>query len=702
MSTITVTQDSSLRLAQHKIASKRRALSRRFRLAVKNQRVDIVRVASSLGDKRLLHRDNALRNALRLALPSLLGDLDETTFEAIRPQLIWEWVELAGGEILFREGDSSDALYVLISGRLQVTVATSTGQQHLVGEIGRGEPVGEMGVLTREPRRATITAARDSVLARIEIAAFEKILKALPSLALNLSRFIIERLQRKNTSQKPAHNVTNVAVVSISEGLRPGTVLRDLLPQLEGQHQTVLHITSTLIDVAAGRPGAAQATETDSDAHCWLVKYLDDLESRYDLVFYEADPMPSAWTRRCLRQADEVLLLAAAGASPKLSDIERECSSGTGTLSRARQTMVLLHPAGTEWAAGTPKFLALRPGVSRHYHLRAGQKEDVARLARFISGTAVGLVLAGGGARGLAHIGVFRALEEAGVPVDSVGGTSIGAVVAAFIACGRGWERISEENRRAFLGNPTSDFNFLPLVSLIAGRKLNRIAYASFGDWQIEEMWLPFFCMSTNYTQVCEVVHTHGSIRPALLASMAIPGVFPPIVSGNDLLVDGGVLNNMPVDVMARTGVSKIMAVDLRPTISSRELGFDRVPSNWNLLIDRLLPKPRRHYHVPSIMTALVAANTLNRNQKMAQVIADVDVLFKPDVGRFGLLDWKSYDLIVEQGYRHAQEVLAKPVPIVRGPSRCSGSQANCGIMHHSTRTRACEGWPFSRSFSTA
>src|SRR6516165_9315386 len=657
MSTITVTQNSSLRLAQHKIASKRRALSRRFRLAVKNQRVDIVRVASSLGDKRLLHRDNALRNALRLALPSLLGDLDETTFEAIRPQLIWEWVELAGGEILFREGDPSDALYVLISGRLQATVATSTGQQHLVGEIGRGEPVGEMGVLTREPRRATITAARDSVLARIEIAAFEKILKALPSLALNLSRFIIERLQRKNTSQKPAHNVTNVAVVSISEGLRPGTVLRDLLPQLEGQ---------------------------------------------YDLVFYEADPMPSAWTRRCLRQADEVLLLAAAGASPKLSDIERECSSGTGTLSRARQTMVLLHPAGTEWAAGTPKFLALRPGVSRHYHLRAGQKEDVARLARFISGTAVGLVLAGGGARGLAHIGVFRALEEAGVPVDSVGGTSIGAVVAAFIACGRGWERISEENRRAFLGNPTSDFNFLPLVSLIAGRKLNRIAYASFGDWQIEEMWLPFFCMSTNYTQVCEVVHTHGSIKPALLASMAIPGVFPPIVSGNDLLVDGGVLNNMPVDVMARTGVSKILAVDLRPTISSRELGFDRVPSNWNLLIDRLLPKPRRHYHVPSIMTALVAANTLNRNQKMAEVIADVDVLFKPDVGRFGLLDWKSYDLIVEQGYRHAQEVLAKPVPIVRGPSRCSGSQANCGIMHHSTRTRACEGWPFSRSFSTA
>src|SRR5262249_14513452 len=138
MTTVTVTQDSGLCRAQHKIASKRRALSRRFCLAVKNQRAAIRRLVSRPGGKQLPHRDNALRDAIRLALPSLLGELDETTFEAIRPHLIWEWVELAGGEILFLEGDPSDALYVLISGRLQATVATSAGQQHLVGEIGRG------------------------------------------------------------------------------------------------------------------------------------------------------------------------------------------------------------------------------------------------------------------------------------------------------------------------------------------------------------------------------------------------------------------------------------------------------------------------------------------------------------------------------------------------------------------------------------
>jgi NTE family protein len=518
-----------------------------------------------------------------------------------------------------------------------------------------------MGVFTGRPRQATITAVRDSVLARIEIATFEKILKMLPSLALNLNRIIIERLQRRNTSQKIARNVTNVALVSISDGFRPGTVLRSLIPQLEQQRKAVSHINSTLIDAAARRTGAAQVTETDSDDHYWLVNHLDELENRYNLVLYETDSTPSAWTRRCLRQADEVWLMGMTGASPKLSDNERECLSGASTLSRARQTLILLHPSGAEWASGTPEFLAARPCVTRHYHVRTGYPKDVQRLARFMTGTAIGLVLAGGGARGLAHIGVFRALEEARIPVDSVGGSSIGSVLAACVACDWGWEQIFERNRHVFLSKPTSDFNFLPFVSLLAGRKLDRILAGSFGDRQIEETWRPFFCVSSNYTKAREEVHAHGNLKRAILASMAIPGVFPPIISGNDLLVDGSVLNNMPVDVMARTGVLNIMAVDLRPDDKERfEFGCHQVPATWHLLIDRFRSQTRRRYHLPSMLTTLMTATTLNTYQKMSQVVADVNLLFRPDVRRFGLLDWKSYDLIVEQGYRHAQEVIAK------------------------------------------
>jgi NTE family protein len=351
-----------------------------------------------------------------------------------------------------------------------------------------------------------------------------------------------------------------------------------------------------------------------------------------------------------------------------LTEIERLHLSGQAT--RVRQTLVLWHRADAEWAEGANRFLARRPEIQRHHHVRAGKSADAARLGRFLIGNTVGLVLAGGGARGLAHIGVFRALEEAGIPIDFFGGTSIGSALGACMACDWGWEKIYRVTKREFLSNPTSDFNFLPLVSLLAGRKLDRILSGIFGNRTIEEMWFPFFCVSSNYTQACELVHTHGELKGALLASMAIPGVFPPIISGNDLLVDGGCFNNMPVDIMARKGVRTILAVDLRTDDQERrELTFKKVPGVWSLLVDRFRPIQRRRYHLPSLLTTLMAANTLNSQQKMSQVLGDVDLLFKPDVRGFSLLEWKSYDRLVEQGYRYAQEVLANnPWPVERGP----------------------------------
>jgi NTE family protein len=203
------------------------------------------------------------------------------------------------------------------------------------------------------------------------------------------------------------------------------------------------------------------------------------------------------------------------------------------------------------------------------------------------------------------------------------------------------------------LAKPTSDFNFLPLVSMLAGRKVNHIMEEFFGDMDIEDLLLPFFCVSTNYTQACEHVHSHGNLKWAVLASMAIPGVFPPVVRGDDLLVDGGVFNNMPVDVMARTGVSTILAVSLRQPDKPRgSLNFKEVPGTW------------RNYQLPSLLTTLMVTTALNSDQKMASVLHDVDLVFNPDVSRFGLLEWKSYDLLVEEGYRHAKEVLAKHWPL--------------------------------------
>ncbi len=609
-------------------------------------------------------RDNQLE-ALRQALPRLLGNLDENEFDAIRPYLVWDWTQLVGGELLFREGDPTDAIYLVMSGRLQASI-NHDGRAEVVGEIGRGESVGEMGAFTGEPRTATVVALRDSLLARFERSAFQEMLKACPDLALNFSRVIIDRLRRLNASQKPSRNVVTLAVLPITEGLEPGPLIRSLEAELHEQRQKVLHVTSEMVDAAAGRRGAAQVTEADNPgAHEWLLQYLNQLEGRYALLLLETDPTFTAWTQRCLRQADEVLLLGRASGPSALSPAEERGLTGPSPLTRARQTLVLLHTGRPAFARGTPAFLAVRPKVYRHFHLRASEGRDLSRLARFLSGRAVGLVLPGGGARGLCHIGVFHALEEAGIPIDAFGGTSIGSVLGACMAADWGWEKVYSENRREFLANPTSDFNLVPLVSILAGRKLDRILERSFSGVHIEELWHPYFCVSSSYTQACEVLHTRGNLKQALLASMAIPGVFPPVVRNRDLLVDGGVFNNMPVDVMARTGVQTILAVDLRGPDRPREINFDEVPSVWRLLMDRFKKRGERRYEVPSLITTLMAANTLNSQQKMSQVVGDVDLLFKPDVRHFGMLEWKSYDQIVDRGYQIAREVLAsQPWPL--------------------------------------
>ncbi len=601
---------------------------------------------------------------LRRVFPRLLGSLSEAALVSLRPHLTWELVERDGGEVLFEEGSPSDSLYIVISGRLQASVADRESRARVVGEIGRGESVGEMGVFTQEPRQATITALRDTLLARIGVDAFQKMLEVCPELMLNFNRLLIERLQRQNRSVKPVRNVVNLAVLPLAEGLEANELLQSLTAELRTQGKTVLHLTSAQVDAAAQRVGAANATADEPELHRWLIGYLEQLEEPYSLIFYEADAALTPWTLRCLRQCDEVLLLADIAGKPDLSEVERRCLHCVNPASVARQTLLLRHRDPGAWATGTPAFLAARPRVYRHFHLRSGHQRDVARLARFLRGSAVGLVLAGGGARGLAHIGVYRALEEAGVEIDAFGGTSIGSLLGASMACDLRWAEVFEANRGESLGNPTRDVSFLPLISLLTGRRLDRILTARTKGACIEELWQPFFCVSSSLTRACEVEHKRGDLKRALLASMAIPGVFPPVAHGNELLFDGGLFNNLPIDVMARSGIQNIIAVDLRAKGRGvEEMSFDELPSRWQLLRDRFRPRHQRRYRIPSLVTSMIASTMLNSQQRTEGLIGDVDLLFTPDVEDFGLLEWKSFDAIVERGYRHACKVLEQGLP---------------------------------------
>jgi NTE family protein len=403
-----------------------------------------------------------------------------------------------------------------------------------------------------------------------------------------------------------------------------------------------------------------------------IAEALHALEAAHDFVLLLADDQATPWTQRCSRHADELLLLADADAPVQLHDSEIRFlvpadagADGAGSRrSEAAQTLVLLHPADRRSPQHTRRWLDRRP-VTGHLHIRPALDRDMARLARLQSRTAVGLVLAGGGARGLAHLGILQALQDQGIEVDVVGGTSIGAVMAALSALDRPLEETLAVARTAFGGNPTGDFNWLPMVSLIAGRRLRRIVHTALvalaGDAiDTEDLWKTYFCVASNYTHAREQVITHGPLERAMLASMAIPGALPPGLHDGDLLCDGGTFNNFPVDVMrTRRGVGQVFGVDLSQS-TPRKLDLQEVPGTWALLRDRLRGRRHRRYRLPSLVSYLMNVTILYSNSRQRQARKLTDLYFNPPLQKVGMLQWHRFDSIVAQGLAHGQQVLAQ------------------------------------------
>ncbi|RMF24275.1 MAG: hypothetical protein D6765_12010, partial [Bacteroidetes bacterium] len=340
---------------------------------------------------------------------------------------------LLGGEVLFEQGERGRDLYILVSGRLQAVVRQSNGQTKVIGEVSRGETVGEMALFTGEPRSASIVALRDSVVVKVSQEAFQEMIRRHPTMVINIAKLIIQRLKRLNLAEQLAYKVVNICLVPVSKGLDRAGVARRLADELS-RHGKVLLLDAAAVDEHFHSPGLAQVAQTDQERYQPLVAWLDEMEALHDFVLYMADAEPTEWTKKCLRQADEILLLADAQASPAFSAVERWLAEGDETTPRKSQTLLLLHREGGAQMTGRAARWLKQRQVKFHHHLRWSIREDFERLARFLSGKAVGLVLSGGGAKGMAHIGVYRALVENGVQFDLVGGTSIGSVMGAFIA----------------------------------------------------------------------------------------------------------------------------------------------------------------------------------------------------------------------------------------------------------------------------
>jgi NTE family protein len=564
------------------------------------------------------------------------------------------WVSLRGGDILFRHGDPGDAAYTVLCGRLRVV--DDTAGDLALNEIGAGEILGEMALLSAEPRSATVLAVRDSLLARLPAAAFHRLIEREPAVLKRISTLLSERLRNRSAfAGRATPVVQTLAVVSADGSPVTAEFVRRLVAAL-GVLGGTLRLDASTVDRALGRSGIARCAEHDP-ASPRLVQWLSEQEIAHRFVVYEAEPLLSSWTERAVRQADRVIFVADAAGAPEPGEVEQALAARWRSGRAPRRSLVLVRDGSAP--PGASAFLAARQ-VECVYHVDANRAEDFARLARCLTGAGVGLVLGGGGARGFAHLGVLRALAEANVPVDWVGGTSVGAIIAALVAQGLSPDEALAQCKEHFssLRDPT-----LPVVALLAGRRIRAKLERVFGVTSIEDLPLPYLCVSTNLSRAAQAVHERGSLARAIRASIAVPGVLPPVSLGGDLHVDGGLVNNLPIDVMtAKPEIGTVLAVDVSADVEMRAPPeFALETSGWRMLWQRLHPGAARS-GIPSIMSllarsALVASVYWNRERRMAETAS---LYLRIPMADLRLLDFDRIDEIVARGYEAACGAIGK------------------------------------------
>ncbi|KAF8323129.1 patatin-domain-containing protein [Clavulina sp. PMI_390] len=653
--------------------------------------------------ERLLEKRPIVLLTLAKRLISLLSPL------VLQIDASLDWMQVDAGQVLWRPEDASDSFYIVINGRLR-DLAEKNNSVSIIGEYGQGDTVGELDVITSSKRSTTLHAIRDSELVRMPVTLFNAISVRNPRTTIQLLRLIATRV--RDTAAEPDKvkekgsnlNLKTVAILPSSKHVPVADFAKKLQTALEDNGAPTSYLTQAAVTSHLGRHAFTKMGKLK------VANWLADLEQRYRILLYVADSAASSqWTQTCIRQADFILVVGM-GDDPTIGEYERILLSAKTT---ARKELVLLHPQRFVVQGSTREWLKLRPWIYAHFHVempgliipkvspsfdipdpaavlalkklrsevktridkyraafepphpqRPPHSNDFARLARRLCGKSFGIVLGGGGARGISHLGVLRALEEEGIPIDQIGGTSIGAFVSGLYACEgdliSSIGRAKQFSRR--MGNVwriLSDLTY-PIVAYTTGHEFNRSIYKAFYDTHIEDMWLPYFCNTTNILTSTNAIHTSGYAWRYIRASMTLAGLLPPLADNGNVLVDGGYMDNLPVTTMASMGASTIFAVDVGAVDDTTPRNFGDSVSGWWLLFNRFNPFAGNP-NIPVVAEiqsrlAYVSSVTTLENAKVMK-----DCWYMPmPVQDYGTLQFNKYEEIMEIGYKQGKKLLAE------------------------------------------
>ena len=634
-----------------------------------------------------------------------------------------EWVQVHAGQVLHHRGDESDAIYILLNGRLRSVLEKKDGDMQVCTEFGQGESVGELEVMTESLRPTTLHAIRDTEIAKFPKTLFNSLALEHPAITIKISKLIAQRMRalvedpnpdtakerrKVATTRSSTPNLRTVAILPVTAGVPVvefGGRLLNALTQI-GVPNGVTTLNQAAIMNHLGRHAFSRMGKLK------LSQYLADLEERYGLLLYVADTnVNSPWTQTCVTQADCILLVGLAEGSADIGEYERFL---LGMKTTARKELVLLHvdrytPSGMtrrwlqnrSWINGghhhvqmafrsnnapthtqtkrfgtvlrqrvqviqaeIQKYTSRRVRQTPLYSAETPFKGDFHRLARRLCGRSVGLVLGGGGARGISQVGVIRALEEAGIPIDMIGGTSIGAFIGALYA--RDADVVPMYGRaKKFAGRMGSMWRFAldltyPSASYTTGHEFNRGIFKTFGDSQIEDFWLEFYCNTTNISKSRAEFHNSGYVWRYVRASMSLAGLIPPLCDEGSMLLDGGYIDNLTVAHMKSLGAETVFAVDVGSLDDDLPQAFGDSLSGYWSLFNRWNPFSS-HPNPPTLSEIQARLAYVSSVDALEQAKATPGCLYmRPPIDAYGTLDFAKFDEIYQVGYKYGKEVLSE------------------------------------------
>uniref|UniRef100_A0A673KI10 lysophospholipase n=1 Tax=Sinocyclocheilus rhinocerous TaxID=307959 RepID=A0A673KI10_9TELE len=603
-----------------------------------------------------------------------------------------DWMAVEAGRALYRQDDQSDCTYIVLNGRLRSVIRKANGKKELVGEYGRGDLIGVVEALTRQPRATTVHAVRDTELVKLPEGTLNNIKRRYPQVVTRLIHLlgqkILGNLQQPRGPfsstpdvTNPASNLSTVAVLPVCDEVPISAFNLELSHALSAIGPTLL-LTSDIIRERLG------ASALDSIHEYRLSGWLAQQEDINRIVLYQTDSGMTPWTQRCIRQADCILIVGLGDQEPALGELEQMLEN---TAVRALKQLVLLHREDGPGPSRTVEWLNMRSWCSGHLHLKcprrvfsrrspsklrevyekvfektADRHSDFSRLARVLTGNSIALVLGGGGARGCSHVGVIKAMEEAGIPIDIVGGTSIGSFIGALYAEERSAVRVKQRAREwskamNSVFKTVLDLTY-PITSMFSGSAFNTSISKVFEDKQIEDLWLPYFNVTTDITASAMRVHKDGSLWRYVRASMTLSGYLPPLCDPKDgnLLMDGGYINNLPADIARNIGTKTVIAIDVGSQDETDLCNYGDSLSGWWLLWKRINPWAEK-VKVPDMaeIQSRLAYVSCVRQLELVKKSAYCEYI-RPPIDRFKTMDFGKFDEIYDVGYQHGKLVFTE------------------------------------------